>query len=137
MDNAPRGTLSRNQLVALVIFVFCCLLSTARILREAPKPWRIQTDDIARRSDQRFAAVKQLLPRRGVVGYIGEPGDSSLPDYYLAQYALAPIVVDRSIQHKLILGNFPSLQVPISMPGLRKIQDFGNGVVLMANEDVD
>lgn len=135
MNNAPRSALSRNQLLALVIFIFCCLLSTARILREAPKPWRIQPDDIAQRSDQRFAAVKQVLPNRGVVGYIGEPGDSSLPDYYLAQYALAPLVVDRSIQHKIILGNFPSLQVPISVPGLRKIQDFGNGVALLTNED--
>lgn len=135
MDNAPGGTLSRNQLVALGLFIFCCLLSTARILREAPKPWQLQPDDIAQRSDQRFAAVKQLLPSRGVVGYIAEPGDSSLPDYYLAQYALTPLVVDRSIQHKIVLGNFPSLQIPTSMPGLRKIRDFGNGVVLLTNED--
>lgn len=135
MNNASRGAFSRNQLVALVIFIFCCLLSTARILREAPRPTQLLPDDIGRRSNERFAAVKQLLPTRGVVGYIGEPGDSSLPDYYLAQYALAPLVVDRSIQHKLVVGNFPSLQVPKAFSGLRKLQDFGNGVVLLTNED--
>ncbi len=135
MHNASRGALSRNQLVALVIFIFCCLLSTARILREAPRPTQLRPDDLARRSNERFAAVKQLLPTRGVVGYIGEPGDSSLPDYYLAQYALAPLVADRSIQHKLVVGNFPSLQVPKAFSRLRKLQDFGNGVVLLTNED--
>ncbi len=136
MENAPRGDLPRNLHIALVIFIFCCLLSTARILREAPKPWRRQPDDIAQRSDQRFSAVKQILPSRGVIGYVGEPGESSLPDYYLTQYALAPLVIDRSIQHEVVVGNFPSLQIPPSIAGLREIQDFGNGVVLLANEDI-
>lgn len=135
MNNPPKGAFSRNQLVVLVIFILCCLLSTARILRQAPKPGRLQPDDIAQRSDQRFAAIKQMLPRDGVVGYVGEPGNSSLPDYYLAQYALAPLVVDRSLQHELVIGNFPGRQVPVSLPGLRKIRDFGNGVALLANED--
>ena len=135
MDNAPIGGLSRNAHIALVIFIGCCLLSVVRIVREAPRPWRLQPDDIAQRSDQRFAGVKQVLPTRGVIGYVGEPGEASLPDYYLAQYALAPLVVDRSIQHKVVVGNFPSLHIPPLMPGLRQIQDFGNGVVLLANED--
>ncbi len=136
MENVPRGDLPRNLHIALVIFIFCCLLSTARILREAPKPWRMQPDDIAQRSDQRFSAVKQILPSSGVIGYVGAPGESSLPDYYLTQYALAPLVIDRSIQHEVVVGNFPSLQIPPSIPGLREIQDFGNGVVLLANEDI-
>lgn len=135
MDNAPRRGLSRNLHVALVIFIGCCVLSVVQIVRNAPRPWRLQPDDIARRSDQRFAAVKRVLPSSGVIGYVGEPGESSLPDYYLAQYALAPLVVDRSIEHKVVVGNFPSLHIPPLMPGLREIQDFGNGVVLLANED--
>lgn len=134
MENAPRRGFSRNAHVALVIFVGCCLLSVVRIVREAPKPWNLQPDDIPQRSDQRFSALKQVLPSSGVIGYVGEPGESSLPDYYLAQYALAPLVVDRSIQHKVVVGNFPSLHIPPLMPGLREIQDFGNGVVLLANE---
>jgi len=135
MDNAPKGTLPRNLQIALGIFIFCCLLSTARIARQAPRPWRLQPDEVAQRSDQRFSAVKQVLPSSGVIGYIGEPGESFLPDYYLAQYALAPLIVDRSIRHQIVLGNFPRLQVPPALQGLRKIQDFGNGVVLLSNED--
>lgn len=135
MENAATDSLPRKLKVVLVVFTCCCLLSTIRILRDAPRPWHIEPDEVAKRSDQRFAAVKLALPSRGNIGYVGETGESSLPDYYLAQYALAPLVVDRSIQHKFIVGNFPSLQVPASLPGLRQIEDFGNGVVLLTSED--
>jgi hypothetical protein len=134
MENAATESLPRKLKVVLVVFICCCLLSTIRTLRDAPRPWH-QSDEVAKRSDQRFAAVKLALPGRGIIGYVGETGESSLPDYYLAQYALAPLVVDRSIQHIFVVGNFPSQQVPASLPGLRKIQDFGNGVVLLASED--
>jgi hypothetical protein len=135
MDQTARDSLSPKPKAVLVIFICCCLLSIIRIMWDSPRPWRIQPDDVAKRSDQRFAAIKLALPSSGVIGYVGENGESSLPDYYLAQYALAPLVVDRSNQHKFVLGNFPSLQVPASLPGLRKIEDFGNGVVLLSNED--
>ena len=135
MDHTAAGDLSRNLKAVLVVFIGCCLLSVIRIAWNAPKPGHINPDNIAKRSDQRFSAVKQALPTRGVIGYIGENGDSALPDYYLAQYALAPLVVDRSIQHKFVIGNFPGSEVPASLPGLRKMQDFGNGVVLLTSED--
>lgn len=135
MDQAAKGDLSRNLKTVLVVFICCCLLSIIRIAWDAPRPGQIEPDNIAKRSDQRFAAAKLALPARGIIGYVGENGDSSLPDYYLAQYALAPLVVDRSIQHKFVIGNFPSGREPASLPGLRKIQDFGNGIVLLTSED--
>jgi len=120
---------------AVLLFIVCCLLSTIRILREAPNPAHPTTDDISKRSDQRFAAVKTRLPATGVIGYIGESGDSSTPDYYLTQYALAPLVVDRSTHHGIVIGNFP-LSPPSSLPpNLRLVEDFGRGVLLLAGED--
>ena len=73
-----------------------------------------------------------MLFRSGVVGYVGAPADS-IECYYLAQYALAPLVVDRSPNHPLIVGNFPSSpsQVPENLEVLR---DFGNGVLLLAGK---
>jgi len=79
--------------------------------------------------------VKMRLPASGVVGYIGESGDSSTPNYYLTQYALAPIVVDRSTHHPIVIGNLP-LSPPSDLPpSLRLVEDFGGGVLLLAGED--
>jgi hypothetical protein len=120
---------------AILFFTLCCLLSTIRILREAPNPAQITSDDISKRSDQRFAAVKTRLPATGVIGYIGESGNSSTPDYYLTQYALAPLVIDRSAHHAIVIGNFP-LSPPSDLPpNLRPVEDFGSGVLLLAGED--
>ncbi len=132
MDQASKPPFARYN-IAILIFVFGCLLSTGRVLREAPRPGQFGTDAVARRSDLRFAALKAALPTRGIVGYIGESGDP-VADYYLAQYALAPLVIDHSVNHPLVIGNFPG-----SFAGtpdhLRLLTDFGNGVLLFANQD--
>ncbi len=121
--------------IAVLIFIFGCLLSTARIVKDAPIPIHLATDDIAKRSDQRFAAVKAELPQQGVVGYVGESGDPSIADYYLAQYALAPVVLDRSQKYPLVVGNFPNSAPAHLPPGLQLVRDFGNGVLLFADKD--
>jgi hypothetical protein len=122
---------------AILLFVFSCLLSTSWLVLQAPNPAHIQRDDISFRSDQRFAALKVHLPASGVVGYIGETGDSATPDYYLAQYALAPLVVDHAPNHTFVVGNFPSSR-PTQVPtNLRLIKDFGNGVMLFSSKDAN
>ncbi len=121
--------------IATTIFILCCLLSTARIVIDAPSPTRLHPDDIAQRSDQSFASLKAALPQQGIVGYVG---DSDAPaDYYLAQYALAPLVVDHSPDHQLVVGNFSAQQLPQGLPyaHLQLLKDFGNGVLLFANRD--
>jgi len=126
---------SERAIGAILLFLACCLLSTAHILFQAPGPRRISSDDISQRSDVRFAELKARLPSRGVIGYIGEPGDSEIPDYYLTQYALAPLVVDFSANHSIVIGNFPSSRVPVIPPHLTPVEDFGNGVMLFAAKD--
>jgi len=133
----PQRTVSASPRMncAILLFIICCLLSTIRILREAPNPAHITPDDVSKQSDQRFATVKSRLPASGVIGYIGESGNSSTPDYYLTQYALAPLVVDHSTHHAIVIGNFP-LSPPSDLPpNLRLVEDFGSGVLLFAGED--
>jgi hypothetical protein len=133
----PQRTVSASPRMkcAILFFTICCLLSTIRILREAPNPAHITPDDVSKQSDQRFAIVKSRLPASGVIGYIGESGNSFTPDYYLTQYALAPLVVDRSTYHAIVIGNFP-LSPPSDLPpNLRLVEDFGSGVLLFAGED--
>jgi hypothetical protein len=123
--------------IANSIFILCLLLSTVRIVTDAPNPTRLHTDIIAKRSDQRFAALKAALPSRGVVGYVGATGDAAAGDYYLAQYALVPLVVDYSPNHPLVIGNFPVAPPPPGPPSehLQLVKDFGDGVLLFANRD--
>ncbi len=124
-----------RRTVVFAVFSFCCLLSSARLVRDAPAPGRFKASEIALRSDQRFAALKAALPSRGVIGYIGEPGNSGLADYYLAQYALAPLVLDRSDNHALVIGNFSaSSSSQASSHDLHLQRDFGNGLLLFASE---
>jgi len=126
----------KNQTsVAILIFAFCCLLSTVRILGSAPRPRHLQPDSVARRSDQRLASLKAALPARGVIGYIGEPGIAGTADYYLAQYALAPLVVDNSENHSLVIGNFPGRPNEPVTANLKLIRNFGDGLLLFTNEE--
>ncbi len=130
----PNGIFARTS-IAIVIFVVCCLFSTVRLIRDAPNLFHLRVDDISQRSDQRFSSLKTALPQQGVIGYVGEPGDSAVPDYYLAQYALAPRVIEHSPNHPLVVGNFPTSPPNFPSGNLRLIKDFGNGVLLFGNED--
>lgn len=117
------------------IFIFCCLLSTIRILSESPSPSHLRDDSIELRSDRRFAALRAALPQQGILGYIGNSNDPA--DYYLAQYALAPLVVDHSPNHALVVCNLTASEAQDMSPNhLQLLKDFGNGVLLFANKDV-
>jgi hypothetical protein len=129
MQTSPRATLG------ILLFAFCCLLSSFRIFHDAPNPLSVKADDVAARSDQRFAAVKTVLPSHGVIGYVGETGNSGTSDYYLAQYALAPLVVEHSANHPLVIANFPTAPASGLPQNLQLVRDFGNGVLLFASKD--
>lgn len=121
--------------VAIIVFVFCCLISTVRILGNAPRPAHLQEDSVAKRSDQRFASLKAALPKSGVIGYAGEPGVAGTADYYLAQYALAPLVIDNSGNHPLVIGNFPDQPDEPAPPNMKLVRNFGHGVLLFSNRE--
>jgi hypothetical protein len=124
--------------IASLIFLLGCLLSSVRIVVDAPTPLQLRElhSEIARQSDERFAELKTMLPESGIVGYVGESGPAADGSYYLAQYALAPLVVDRSPNRALVVGNFATSQVAQSaVENLRLVKDFGNGVLLFAAKD--
>lgn len=119
---------------ALWIFTLACLLSSARLVVGTLTPTR-EVPDAQQRAGQRFAGLREALPKRGVVGYIGPTESSALGYYYLAQYALAPLVVDLTINHPLVIGNFPNSQPERVPASLALVRDFGDGVLLFANKD--
>ena len=100
----------------------------------------------------RFVTLRDVLPRHGAVGYIdgldddelSTPGkkyslDEELPTQriYLAQYALSPVILVRSLDYQLVVGNFinppPDLEMYRKM-GLVPLRDFGNGIIMFKRE---
>ena len=128
-------TLPARTRIALLAFVSCCLLSSARLVVQTPIPGHSIQDKVAQRSDLRFAALKAALPQHGVIGYVGDTGESGVAPYYLAQYALAPLVLVHSPNHPWVVGNFPSSAPAASFEKLRLLKDFGDGILLFAGED--
>lgn len=124
---------SQRVVYSALVFIVCCLLSSARLM------WHAAQDQdpnlVAARSDLRFAALKAQLPERGTVGYVGKTDPAALGDYYLAQYALAPLVVEHTPNHALVVGNFPHGGPSQPFENLQLVRDFGNGVLLLANKD--
>ena len=119
----------------ILLFIIGCLLSSARLIYTGPSPSRLEPDSAAQRAEDRFSALKAELPARGVIGYVGERGNEGTEDYYLAQYALAPLVLERSKNHPLVIVSISSLPTSADTRGLELIKSFGNGVLLFSNKD--
>jgi hypothetical protein len=93
--------------------------------------------------EHRFDRLRQVLPSRGVVGYLGHPqltGSSSTEAkaasllhfrrYLLAQYSLAPLLLIESTNPEVVVGNFDPEAVYPAPDGFRVTGDFGDGVIL-------
>jgi len=88
--------------------------------------------------EKRFVEIKKRLPPTGTVGYIGnEIGDEGTRNYYRTQYSISPVIVDRTTEHELVIGNFREDIHAGNFPaatGLTLLQDFGAGVMLFKND---
>jgi hypothetical protein len=51
----------------------------------------------------RFRELRRLLPGHGVVGYLSDKPDAVVT-YFLAQYALAPLVLERGAARPVVAG---------------------------------
>ncbi len=93
--------------------------------------------------DGRFAALRGMLPAKGIIGYMTDPetppGDTNAQaEYHLTQYSLAPILVVNSPQQRYVIGNFHKAVTTGSLQdrGYKLMKEFGNGIVLLENEKV-
>jgi hypothetical protein len=122
-----------NRLRAgLILLLLIALLSSRELLRLTSHGQAGGSEAVA--YIQRFDAIKKILPERGVICYAPDPRievDTN-KDYFLAQYALAPLVLRTNRDCDLLVANFPggSTKVRISSPDYLLAKDFGNGVAL-------
>jgi hypothetical protein len=130
-----------SQKIAATIVVAQFVFTSFILFSKASEfPRRHDNLDSITSYENRFTELRRILPSRGVVGYATElPSDKILSDagasaeYYITQYSLAPIILDNTKDHSLVVGNFhgPS----ITEPGLALVRDFGNGVMLFGRKE--
>jgi hypothetical protein len=135
---------SRRILIGLLLMALFVGVSHLQALRSAFATYRtLGRPDEVSRYEARFRALKQAVPGHGVVGYVSDdPGamaDQASPEarrsfkrYLITQYALVPVVVLRSLDAELVVGDF-SASTPdgaSTPPGFVMVKDFGQGIVL-------
>src|SRR5436853_910917 len=112
--------------IAIFALLAICLLSSGVSIFRASKTGSafLPTNDFA----EVLKDMRGSLPAEGVVGYVdgGHDNAAELQDYYLAQYALAPLVVARSSNQTVVIGNF-SRSKSAPPDNLVRIRDFGHG----------
>jgi hypothetical protein len=85
--------------------------------------------------ERRFSRFRERVPAHGVRGTIGYFGDLAHADddYYYAQFALVPLVLDRDPDpYAWALANLPAGSPPARLPaGWDVAEDFGEGVLLL------
>ena len=104
----------------------------------------LKGDDMVTAWDKRLRKVRLLLPGHGVIGYLADwdipnykygPSDQEV-EFLLAQYTVAPLVLERGIQHDLVLGNFNDTGDPQKLQdvqnyfGIQLIKAFSNEIFL-------
>jgi len=138
-----RAWVVRAMLVSLLVYG---VLSGVSVFRELLSHPIVDKEDFIARYVERFTPLKRLLPSHGVVGYTtGREVDNiylsgnETAKYYLAQYALIPVVVDYGTHYRFVIGNFdrPFDEVKDLIKGnVAPVEDLGNGVVLLENRDI-
>jgi hypothetical protein len=86
--------------------------------------------------ESRFSDISKDLPKDSVIGYLTDADPnltSTSAGYYLAEYALAPVVVANNTDQKLVMANAHTPQPPqfYQSRGLELVRDYGNGVMLL------
>ena len=108
-------------------------VSEYRAFQGQPVPDHSRADSITAYVS-RFDRLKAMLPPDAVVQLVNRVGEDRKRSWFLAQYALAPILLD-SAQHDLVIGNFPegdsvAIARLAQAETLTTLADFDNGVVL-------
>jgi hypothetical protein len=133
---------SRTRVALLLVLLYAGASAAQWVRRGAEWPAHASQDEISA-YERRFAELRAMLPARGVVGYLGTPAPAGTTPReanaaallrfrrrLLAQYTLAPVLLNESTEPEFVVGNFEpgaALTVPA---GLRLVRDFGDGLVL-------
>jgi hypothetical protein len=124
----------------IVLLLACCLVSIYSIARLSSQLWnpsQLGVDEAAQWA-QRLVEIRSDLPSRGVVGYFSEPtggvgGDlNQTLAFAWTQYDLAPLIIQKNTQLKLVIGDLPQgiSAAQMKQLNLALIHDYGMGIYL-------
>ena len=154
----PWSPAFRPRLALGLLFAFCVasLLGAALTLSKrlaAPWPDEETIDERAPAAavvyEQRFAGLAEIASPGLVAGYVtdklgagGFTDPIALQEFFLAQYAVAPIILVRGTEPDLVIANFPDLGDPdaarrmvILIDRLGLLRDYGDGVLLLGEPE--
>jgi hypothetical protein len=126
-----------RHIFAVAVLLSVSVLSVAALLLNL-----IQQSSVPGAADQipnflaRYNELHKELPAHGEVGYLNDATpDATIrqEEYYLTQYALAPVVVVDGSAQDLVVANFHQApnQALLSSRRLTVKHDFGAGVLLL------
>jgi len=122
-------------IAALIFLLTICALSTMTMVkREGGWKQPPVIPDVISVYLSRFEEVHWRLPPHSTLCYIAS-GNATVMDYYLAQYALAPVVVSNNQPCELWLGNSIAGEPLEFHQDLVLVHDFGRGVKLFRKSD--
>jgi hypothetical protein len=133
-DYPRRAKVTLTLLIALILVSDIYFAVSQKIFNTPSDP----SYDVALHQ-KRFQRLQERLPRRGLLGYLGDKSnafeDASVQRaYYMAQYILSPLVIANTAKLSLVVGNFYDTESQRQLPksnGLMLLTDFGNGVQLL------
>jgi hypothetical protein len=131
------------RLAAVILLAGLCIFSAINGFQTAAKAaGEVSGDDMVTAWDKRLRKIRSLLPEYGVIGYAADwdiPGGTfgssdQEVEFLLAQYTVAPVVLERGTNHSIILGNFSDNGDPNKLPsvqdtlGIRLTQPYSNEI---------
>lgn len=86
--------------------------------------------------EARYSGIAKDLPKNSVIGYLtdAEPNATTTgAEYFLSEYALAPVVIVNNTDQNLVMANLHMPQPPdfYRSRGLDLVRDYGTGVMLL------
>lgn len=132
---------NRIKIAIILTLPFCCIiLQILSLIDIIVSPQKVRSEDITF-YEKRFKNLTRVLPSNGTVGYVSDCVENVYTintRLYIAQYALAPVIIVKSADAQFVVGNFcDSVITPGSNYELifNSCKDLSKGVALFQRKD--
>ncbi len=127
--------------IGIIIIILCAFIQNVSEFGNSMRRYlkSPRTDEVTR-YENRFADLREVLPKHGVVGYVT---DQHYPEsgrqYFQTQYTLAPSIITWGKGYHLVIGNFHGTADGSDITktlDLVLLREFGDGLFLFKNERI-